>query len=296
MVADKELDRALLRALAFEQTVRDTGLRPRAHVLPGVPAALALRATEDAGPDCFSMRVGSPAATLTRGLGPEVLFRQLLGRASAESQGRDAGSFPTNHDLGLLAPVSLPGKGTEVMSGVALALRMRGEDRVAIYVDDVAGTASGDWHEGFNFAAVRRAPLVVVMDSTGPMHPHSALDRLTRKSAAYGVESWSTSVASPSGILRAVSEAVSRARAGEGVGLVEVLPDPSVSGPQAPSFTEGVIGRLEDGPSIFEAFLAEMSTALELVRAEPEPGADAAYAGMAPTPWYRTPTLRTAAE
>ncbi len=295
MIDDRGLDRALLRALAFERTVLDAGLRERAHMLPGVPAALALRGSADDQPDIFSMRCGSPSAALSRGLSPEDLFRQLLGRATASAEGRDAGAFPTVPELGLLAPVELPGKGTEVMCGVAMAMQMQGEDRVALHVDNVAGTASGDWHEGFNFAAVRRAPLVVVMDCTGPMHPHTAVDRLARKSAAYGVESWSVTLGSLAGMLRAIAEAVAHARSGNGVGLVEVLPDPTVSGPDAPSFRGQVMQRMDDGAEQWDADMAEMSSALSRVTEEPEPGAAAAYGGAAP-PWYRTPTLRMPAE
>ena len=296
MAADREMDRALLKALAFEKTVISAGLREREHVLPGVPAALALRGTGSDRPDLFSARCGSPAAALSRGLEPQDLFRQLLGRATAPAQGRDAGSVPTVPALGLMAPILLPGKGIEVMGGAAMALTMQGDDRVALLVDDVAGTASGDWHEGFNFAAVRRAPLVMVMDYTGPMHPHTAVDRLARKSSAYGVECWSVTLASPTAMLTAISEAVTHARSGKGVGLVEVLPDASVSGPDAPSVRGPVMDRLDDGEALWEADLAEMQAALTLATGEPEPDAAAAYIGAAKTPWYRTPTLRTPVE
>lgn len=289
------LDQALLRALAFEHTVIEAGLRGREHVLPGVPAAMALRRGPD-GPDLFSMRCGSPAATLSLGLDPRDLFRQLLGRGSAAAEGRDAGSFPTRPDLGLLGPIALPGKGTEVMAGAAMAFRMQSQDRVALYLDDVAGTASGDWHEGFNFAAVRRAPLVCVIDATGPLHPHTALDRMVRKSAAYGVKSWTTTLASVEDMVQTVAEALAHARSGEGTGLVEVLPAATVSGPDAPSFRGQVIDRLDNGKEAWTRLVAEMAAALADVQADPEPDAQAAYGADDTPAWYRTSTLRMASE
>ena len=54
-----------------------------------------------------------------------------------------------------------------VMAGVTLSFRMRGEPRVGlVYVGDGA-TSTGAFHEGINFAAVQRCPLVVMVENNG---------------------------------------------------------------------------------------------------------------------------------
>jgi hypothetical protein len=51
------------------------------------------------------------------------------------------------------------------MAGVALSFRLRGEDRVALTWIGDGATSTGAFHEGFNLAAVQRAPLVVIVEN-----------------------------------------------------------------------------------------------------------------------------------
>ena len=54
-----------------------------------------------------------------------------------------------------------------VMAGVTLSFKMRKEPRVGlVYVGDGA-TSTGAFHEGINFAAVQRCPLVVIVENNG---------------------------------------------------------------------------------------------------------------------------------
>ena len=54
-----------------------------------------------------------------------------------------------------------------VMAGVTLSFKLRSEPRVGlVYVGDGA-TSTGAFHEGINFAAVQRCPLVVIVESNG---------------------------------------------------------------------------------------------------------------------------------
>src|SRR2546427_12541733 len=51
-----------------------------------------------------------------------------------------------------------------VMAGVALAFKLRAELRVAlVYIGD-GGMSTGTFHEGINFAAVQRLPLVLIAE------------------------------------------------------------------------------------------------------------------------------------
>jgi TPP-dependent pyruvate/acetoin dehydrogenase alpha subunit len=55
----------------------------------------------------------------------------------------------------------------EVMAGVALSFKLRGEDRVALVYSGDGMTSTGAFHEGFNLAAVQRLPLVLVVENNG---------------------------------------------------------------------------------------------------------------------------------
>src|SRR5690606_9497455 len=68
---------------------------------------------------------------------------------------------------GFLGQISHLGDMVPVMAGVTLSFKLRGEDRVGlVYVGDGA-TSTGAFHEGINFAAVMKCPLVVIVENNG---------------------------------------------------------------------------------------------------------------------------------
>jgi TPP-dependent pyruvate/acetoin dehydrogenase alpha subunit len=87
---------------------------------------------------------------------------------------------------------------------------MRGEDRVGlVYVGDGA-TSTGPFHEGINFAAVQRCPLVVVVENNGyaystPTSKQTAATRFVDKAIGYGIPAngQTATTSSPSTMSRA---------------------------------------------------------------------------------------------
>lgn len=93
------------------------------------------------------------------------LFLQLLGRAGGHTQGRDRSFHFGALDDRIVGMISHLGAMLPVACGLALAARLRGEDRVAlVFCGD--GTASeGDVHEAMNLAAVWRLPVVFLIEN-----------------------------------------------------------------------------------------------------------------------------------
>ena len=79
-----------------------------------------------------------------------------------------------------------------VMAGVALGARMQKKKLVALtYIGD-GGMSTGAFHEGFNFAAVQKLPLVVIAENNGwaystPLRKQTAARSLADKAPAYGM-------------------------------------------------------------------------------------------------------------
>src|SRR5439155_1477041 len=68
---------------------------------------------------------------------------------------------------GFIGQISHLGDMVPVMAGVTLSFKMRKQDRVGlVYVGDGA-TSTGAFHEGINFAAVQKCPLVVIVENNG---------------------------------------------------------------------------------------------------------------------------------
>ncbi len=97
-----------------------------------------------------------------------------------------------------------------------------------VYVGDGA-TSTGAFHEGINFAAVQRCPLVVIVENNGYAYstPHEQADRgdasWTTRRSAYGVPGERPTATMCSRSYDVTRRAVDRARRGEGVTLIELI-------------------------------------------------------------------------
>ena len=91
------------------------------------------------------------------------ILRSYMATFDAPTRGRDGHYGDMTH--GVLAPISHVGDMVPVVTGIALSFQMRGEDRVAMTWIGDGSTKAGVVHEGFNFAAVRRAPVIFIIQN-----------------------------------------------------------------------------------------------------------------------------------
>src|SRR5213076_1984628 len=111
---------------------------------------------------------------------------------------------------------------------VTLSFKMRKEDRVGlVYVGDGA-TSTGAFHEGINFAAVQRCPLVVVVENNGyaystPTAKQTAAKQFVDKAIGYGIPGSQADGNDVLSVYDATKVAVDCARAGGGVTLIELM-------------------------------------------------------------------------
>lgn len=112
--------------------------------------------------------------------------------------------------------------------GVAMAAKLRGEDRVTLTFVGDGGTSEGDFHEGLNFAAVFGAPVVFVVQNNGwaisvPTERQMKNPRVVERAAGYGMAGACVDGNDLIAVWQVAREAVNRARAGEGPTLVEAV-------------------------------------------------------------------------
>src|SRR2546426_11302608 len=98
------------------------------------------------------------------GARPVEILRQYMAKAEGPTRGRELNVHFNDLELGYLGQISHLGDMIPVMAGIALTFKLRGEPRVGlVYVGDGA-TSTGTFHEGLNFAAVQKVPLVVIAE------------------------------------------------------------------------------------------------------------------------------------
>ena len=110
--------------------------------------------------------------------------------------------------------------------GAAHAFRQRGEDHVCLVSFGDGGTSSLGFHSGLNFAGVWKAPVVFLCQNNGwaiscPFDKQTASESYAAKAAAYGMPGVIVDGNDLLAVRQAVSDAVARARRGDGPTLIE---------------------------------------------------------------------------
>src|SRR6267154_258439 len=177
--------------------------------------------------DVLSPLIRNLGSLLVMGAQPIEILRQYMAKADSPTHGRELNVHFNDLERGYLGQISHLGDMIPVMAGIALSFKLRGEPRVGlVYIGDGA-TSTGTFHEGLNFAAVQRVPLVVIAEynrwaySTPPEKQFAVKD-LAEKAKGYGIPGVTVDGNDVLAVYEATRSAVERARAGHGVHLIEV--------------------------------------------------------------------------
>lgn len=172
-----------------------------------------------AGTDHVAPMIRNAAACADMGMPLADMLRAYLATADSPSAGRDlhAGS-PAHH---VLQPVSPVGVMVPVSAGIALAARMRGQPGVVMNWLGDGSAKAGPAHEGLNFAAVQRLPVIYVLQNNQValgtrLEQHHAGGSFAEWPQAYGVSGWSFDGNNVLDAYAAAHLAVERCRKGEG--------------------------------------------------------------------------------
>jgi 2-oxoisovalerate dehydrogenase E1 component alpha subunit len=143
------------------------------------------------------------------------------------SGGRNIPGGCFSHKRLRIAPVSqVVASWIPKAAGIAYASKLRGERVVTLCTFGDGATSKGDFHEGLNFAAVHRLPVVFVCENNGyaisvPLRLQTANADLAGRAAGYGIPGTQVDGTDVPRCYQTVGDAVRRARAGEGPSLVE---------------------------------------------------------------------------
>src|SRR3954465_11655574 len=167
------------------------------------------------------------AAHVIRGVEPERIFAQYMGRAGGITTGRDGNVHFGDRTRGCVGMVSMLPDMMLVATGLAMAFKMRGEQRVAMTWFGDGSTSRGDFHEAMNWAGVQKLPIIFILENnqyaySTPTNQQFAVNPVER-AAAYGFPGESVDGNDAEAMFGAVRRARERALAGEGPTLIEAV-------------------------------------------------------------------------
>jgi TPP-dependent pyruvate/acetoin dehydrogenase alpha subunit len=167
------------------------------------------------------------AAHVIRGVEPWRIFAQYMGRQDGITRGRDGNVHFGDRTKGCVGMVSMLPDMMLIATGMAMAFKLRGEQRCAITWFGDGSTSRGDFHEAMNWAGVQRLPVIFVLENnqyaySTPLDQQFAVDPVER-AAAYGFPGETVDGNDVEAMFDATRRARERALAGDGPTLLEAV-------------------------------------------------------------------------
>lgn len=162
------------------------------------------------------------------GQNAKVLLQNYLAREGSQMRGTDGTGHYADVEKRIYGNISHLGAMIPVAAGFVLASKMRGEKTVAMtYIGD-GGAQVGEVHEALNFASVQKLPLVLIIENNQYAYstPHTSeynCAKLSDRALGYGIHGETVDGTDAERVYEACSNAVKRARNGEGPSIIETV-------------------------------------------------------------------------
>ena len=306
-----EMYRRMFRSRSFELAAIEklrTGQIPGAlHTSVGQEASIVGSCLALRDDDYMVGNHRSHGHPIGKGARVDRLFAELMGKATGINSGMGGSMHLSDFSVGSLGETSIVGSGLPVAAGAALGSKMQGNDRVTLCFFGDGASNEGTFHESLNLAAVWSLPVVYVCENNGYGELSAArlvvsVPDISARAAGYGIPGVTVDGQDVVAVYEVVSEAVARARRGDGPSLVETktyrfhdhafgLPERAYRDPAEVEewrqrdpvvlfrarlladavLDEAGVNALEDEVS------AEIEAAIEFAESSPYPSADAAF-------------------
>ncbi len=129
----------------------------------------------------------------TRNMPLSKLFKQWQGLKDGYSKGRERSFHFGSKEHHICGMISHLGPQLAIADGVALAHKLRKENKVSLAFSGDGGTSEGDFHEALNVAAVWDLPVIFIIENNGyglstPVNEQYRCANLVDKAKGYGIE------------------------------------------------------------------------------------------------------------
>ena len=129
----------------------------------------------------------------TRNMPLSKLFMQWQGAQEGYTKGRERSFHFGNREHHICGMISHLGPQLAIADGVALAHKLRKENKVSLAFTGDGGTSEGDFHEALNVAAVWDLPAIFIIENNGyglstPVNEQYRCISLVDKAKGYGME------------------------------------------------------------------------------------------------------------
>jgi pyruvate dehydrogenase E1 component alpha subunit len=154
------------------------------------------------------------------------MMAELFAKSTGYCKGKGGSMHIADFEIGMLGACGIVGGGIPVATGAALSAKTRGTDQVAVAFFGDGAANEGSFHESINLASALKLPAIYVCENNqyGEFTPSiKAMNivNIADRAAGYGIPGIIADGTDALAMYAAASEAVARARRGEGPTLIE---------------------------------------------------------------------------
>lgn len=212
----------MLRIRFFEEKVRDVMLprrlfRGSAHLCVGQEAVAvgAVHALRD--DDAILSTHRGHGHALARGLDPEAMFAEIMGRKTGCCRGKGGSMHLSDARLRFMGENPVVGSNAPMACGLAWAAKLQGQGGVVADFFGEGALNTGAFHEAANLAALWSLPVLFLCENnlyaiSVPLEKSSALTSLADRACSYGIPGRLINGMSVMDVFDAVQEAAREVR------------------------------------------------------------------------------------
>ncbi|HBO9435810.1 TPA: thiamine pyrophosphate-dependent dehydrogenase E1 component subunit alpha [Pseudomonas aeruginosa] len=228
----------LLHAYRVMRTIRAFEERLHVEFATGeIPGFVHLYAGEEASAagvmahlrddDCIASTHRGHGHCIAKGVDVHGMMAEIYGKKTGVCQGKGGSMHIADLEKGMLGANGIVGAGAPLAAGAALAAKLKGSDAVAVAFFGDGGSNEGAVFEAMNLAAVWNLPCLFVAENNGYAEATAAnwsvaCDHIADRAAGFGMPGVTVDGFDFFAVHEAAGAAIERARAGEGLSLIEV--------------------------------------------------------------------------
>jgi pyruvate dehydrogenase E1 component alpha subunit len=183
---------------------------------------------------CCSLRKDDYILTTHRGHGYSLakgadvnrIMAEFFGKSTGICKGKGGSMHLADVSVGLLGATGIVGGGIPLATGAAFSAKYRGTDQVAVGVFGDGASNQGTFHESLNLASIWDLPAVYICENnqyaeSTPVSKVMKVKNIADRAVAYAMPGIVVDGMDVTAVYQAASDAVARARKGNGPTLIE---------------------------------------------------------------------------
>ena len=165
---------------------------------------------------------------VAKGVALEGLFAEALGRTTGVNKGKGGSPHISDPSSGSMLTTAIVGGGAPIANGLALAIQLRGDDRITVVNFGDGATSIGAVHEAMNLAGVWKLPLIFLCQNNQigeytKIPDYTASKDFASRAAGYGFKGVRLDAHDVPAFYRGLKSVVAEVRQGKGPVFVEAL-------------------------------------------------------------------------